>query len=94
MSLPNGAMGWSAVCDCDIFLTITTYFLHDVTLHLSLSTRQNANHNKSGQFLSSEGSSANSVDRDQMAPLSELVHRSSLIWVHNVYLYTYIYISQ
>ena len=27
MVLPHGAMGWSAQCDCGIFLIIFTYFL-------------------------------------------------------------------
>ena len=27
MTLPHGAVGWSAVCECGIFLIILTYFL-------------------------------------------------------------------
>ena len=30
MALPQGAIGWSAVCDCGIFLIILAYFLYPI----------------------------------------------------------------
>ena len=31
VTLPHGAMGWSALCDCGIFRVILTYYMVNIT---------------------------------------------------------------
>ena len=37
VALPRGAVGWSAVCDCGIFMIMLTYFFHTDPLFYGLS---------------------------------------------------------
>ena len=51
LALPHGAVAWSEVCDCGIYLIVLTYFLVQVVFQSSTVTLRKLNFNVSYIFF-------------------------------------------